>query len=201
MNNRKLALFLGMLCGDGCLPIKHNGEGYRDYAVQFYNTDKKIIGIFDNLFSDLFSVKGRISCISRENKKDLLCFMKYSKEISNRIKAFGFPEGVKKDVLHIPARIKEGNKNEKIAFIYGFLITDGCVRKNRTIIFHSGSKAFLEELSVLIKSVFGINKQIKAYTQREKYEFYQLNLNKSESETLLSEMPPWDNGTPAVLSL
>ena len=39
MNRKeKLAIFLGMLSGDGCLPIKHNGEGYRDYAVQFYNT-------------------------------------------------------------------------------------------------------------------------------------------------------------------
>jgi intein/homing endonuclease len=200
MNTQKLALFLGMLCGDGCLPIKHNGEGYRDYAVQFYNTDRKLISLFDSLFLDLFAVKGRVSCISRENKKDLFLFMKYSKEISNKIKAMGFPEGIKKDVLHIPKKIEEGTKKEKISFIRGFLITDGCVRKNKTIIFHSGSKAFLEELSALINGMFGINKPIKAYTQREKYESYQLNLNKSESETLLSEMPPWDNGTPAVLS-
>ena len=44
MNKKeKLALFLGMLSGDGCLPIKHSGEGYRDYVIQFYNCNKDLV--------------------------------------------------------------------------------------------------------------------------------------------------------------
>ena len=87
MNKKeKFALFLGMLSGDGCLPIKHNGGGYRDYAIQFYNTDKNLANLFDKLFSDLFGVHGKMGVSSRKGKKDLFCFLKYSKKIYGKIK-------------------------------------------------------------------------------------------------------------------
>jgi len=91
-------------------------------------------------------------------------------------------------------------KSEKFAFIEGVLITDGCIRKNKTIIFHSGSKLFLEDLSELIGEFIGEVKQIKEYIQRERYKSYQLNLNKKETELLLSQLRLWDNGTPLALS-
>ena len=51
MNKKeKLALFLGMLSGDGCLSISHNGEGYRNYPINFCNTNKEIVKLFDDLF-------------------------------------------------------------------------------------------------------------------------------------------------------
>lgn len=196
-----LACFLGMLCGDGCLPIKHNGEGFRDYSVNLWNTDKRIVEIFAGLFQDLFNENGKIYHEDRENKKRLYNFCKYSKRIVNKIKSLGFPEGVKRDILRVPEIIKNGERNEKIAFIIGFLITDGCLRKNKSILFHSGSKLFLEELSVLAEELFGNKKEIKEYVQREKFRSYQLSLNKKETEILLSEMPTWDNGNPPVLSL
>lgn len=201
MNQKeKLALFLGMLSGDGCLPIKHNGEGYRDYAVQFYNTNKKIVLMFNKLFLELFGVHGKIRVTKRKNKKDLWEFCKYSKKIVKELKAKEFPEGVKKDILKIPEIIKQGTLNEKREFIIGFLITDGCLRKKGDILFHSGSKQFLIELANLINEITCSNKSIKEYTQREKFKSYQLNLNKKETDILLSEMPTWDNGTPAALS-
>lgn len=195
-----LALFLGMLSGDGCLPIKHSGEGYRDYAVQFYNTDKEIVLLFDRLFFELFGIKGRIRVTKRDNKKDLWEFMKYSKKIVEELKEIGFPEGVKRDILKVPQIIKQGTLNEKGAFVKGALITDGCLRKEGSILFHSGSKLFLEELSNLIGEVIGINKSVRSFTQREKFKSYQLSLNKKEAAVLLSKMPTWDNGTPAALS-
>ena len=91
-------------------------------------------------------------------------------------------------------------KSEKFAFIEGVLITDGCIRKNKTIIFHSGSKLFLEDLSELIGEFIGEVKQIKEYIQRERYKSYQLNLNKKETELLLSQLRLWDNGTQLALS-
>ena len=72
--------------------------------------------------------------------------------------------------------------------------------KNKTIIFHSGSKLFLNDLSDLISNFIDIRKPIKEYIQREKYYSYQLNLNKKETELLLSQMRTWDNGTPVALS-
>ena len=50
MNKKeKLAFLLGMLSGDGCLPIGHNSNGYRDYSIKFCNTDEKLIELFETL--------------------------------------------------------------------------------------------------------------------------------------------------------
>ena len=60
MNKKeKFALFLGMLSGDGCLPIGRNSEGFRNYAIKFCNTDEKLIALFDSLFFDLFEIHGK----------------------------------------------------------------------------------------------------------------------------------------------
>jgi len=182
------------------MPIQHNGEGYRDYAVRFCNTNKKLVDLFDNLFFDLFGINGRIAYEDRENKKRLWSFCKYSKKIFLDLRKLGFPEGVKRDILRITDSIWKGNINEKAAFIKGVLITDGCLRKQGSILFHSGSKLFLNDLADLMKEVIGVRKPVKEYIQREKYYSYQLNLNKKETAILLSQVPPWDNGTPHALS-
>jgi len=197
--DEKFALFLGMLCGDGCLSISHNGEGYRDYPIQFYNTNKQIVIQFQNLLSELFTISSKILVSKRENKQDLWYISKCSKESYLKIKETGFPEGVKRDVLRIPQLIKEGTNEEKLSFVYDFLITDGCLRETKDILFHSGSKTFLEELSDLICEFTKLKKPVREYIQREKFKSYQLNLNKKETEILLSNMPTWDNGTPFAL--
>src|SRR3989344_341213 len=95
----KLALFLGMLSGDGCLSIKHNGEGYRDYPIDFCNTDKNKVILFDNLFYELFGLRGKLSSRQRPDRKLIWHFSKYSVNIVKKLRAMGFPEGVKRDVL------------------------------------------------------------------------------------------------------
>ncbi len=195
----KLALFLGMLSGDGCLSIGHNGEGYRDYPIQFCNTEKEKVLLFDSLFFELFGMHGTIRSVKRaDNRKEIWDFCKYSHKIADELKKLGFPEGVKRDLLRILPIISEGNKKEKLAFIYGVIITDGSVG-DRRILFHSGSKLFLQDLSKLICEFTKREKPIRGYIQREKYKSYQLCLNKIEKKVLLSEMPTWDNGTPPVL--
>ncbi len=195
----KLALFLGMLSGDGCLSIKHSGEGYRDYPIQFWNNDEKIVRLFDQLFFDLFEIHGRISSRKREKRQEIWEFLKHSHKIVNELRAIGFPEGVKRDVLRVPKIIFQGSNNEKISFIWGLLITDGCVRESGAISFHLGSKLFLEDFSNLISQVIGVRKPIKEFIQKEKYHSYQLYLNKDEGLALLSNVPTCDNGTRAVL--
>ena len=92
----KRALFLGMLSGDGCLSIKHNGEGYRIYPINFCNTEKEIVTLFDKLFFELFGIHGNIHSQKRINRKEIWHFLKYSHNIVNELKSLGFPEGVKK---------------------------------------------------------------------------------------------------------
>ena len=100
----------------------------------------------------------------------------------------GFPEGVKRDVLRILEIVKNGTDSEKLHFIHGVLITDGSVNDKR-ILFHLGSKLFLEDMSKLISEFTGTEKPIKEYIQREKYRSYQLCLNKQERDLLLSKCP------------
>ena len=202
MSKEDFALFLGMLCGDGHLCIRTKRRGlkiYHDYYTGFCNTDKRIIEIFADLFYKIFEVKGHFYPRDRPNRKRIYEFHSYSKETFNKISSLGFPVGVKRDKLKIPNIIFNGSKRDKINFFLGVLITDGCIRKNKTIIFHSGSKLFLEDLSKLIEELFKVKKDIKSYTQREKYLSYQLNLNKEESRRILS-VPLSHNGIAPVLS-
>lgn len=170
-----------------------------DYAVQFYNANRSLVVLFRDLFKDLFEVEAKIYYEDRGNKQRLFNFCKYSKEVYFKIKAVGFPEGVKRDVLRVLPIINNGTKTEKLAFILGVLITDGSLRKRGDILFHSGSKMFLEDLSDLISEFTGNRKNVKEYVQREKYFSYQLNLNKPETEKLLGYMPSWHNGTAIAL--
>lgn len=185
----KLALFLGMLSGDGCLSIAHNGEGYRDYPVDFCNTEKEKVVLFDNLFFELFGIHGTISSRKRaDNRKRIWSFRKFSVKTAKYLVSLGFPEGVKRDVLKVLEIIKKGSNSEKLHFIHGVLITDGAVN-NKRILFHSGSKLFLEDMSKLIGEFIGIEKPIKEYIQREIYKSYQLCLNKQERSLLLLKCP------------
>ena len=173
MNKKeKLALFLGMLSGDGCLIIKHNKEGYREYPIDFCNTDRKKVELFVNLFKDLFAQDGNIHSRKRYNRKEIFNFRKVSVKTAKYLKNLGFPEGVKRDVLRILPVIWHGTNKEKIAFIYGVLITDGSLNESR-ILFHSGSKLFLKDLSKLISCFINAEKPVKEYVQREVYKSYQ----------------------------
>lgn len=197
--SEKLALFLGMLSGDGCLSISHNGEGYRNYPIQFCNNDKNIVLLFAELFHDLFGIEGKIHSRTRIGRKKIWEFKKISIKIVSYLRELGFPEGVKRDILRVPKSIINGSQLAKKYFFFGVFITDGSLKKNRGIMFHMGSKLFLEDVSLLVGNLTGTKSIVKEYIQQEKYKSYQLYLNKKESELLLSNMPGWDNGTPTVL--
>src|SRR3989344_461840 len=135
----KLALFLGMLSGDGCLSKSHNGEGYRNYPIQFCNNDRNKVVLFKRLFFELFGLEGTIINRNRKNRQEIWEFKKTSHKIADEIKELGFPEGVKRDILRVLPVIKNGNQKEKLAFLYGFVITDGYTNE-KSLRFHLGSK-------------------------------------------------------------
>ncbi len=200
--NNDLALFLGMLCGDGHLSIhvKRRKSGiYYDYYTGFCNTNIKIMELFSGLFLKLFNVRGNFYSRDRPNRKRIYDFNSYSRPVFDTISALGFPIGVKRDKLRIPDVVKNGSDDEKLSFLLGVLITDGGIRKNETIIFHSGSKLFLEDLTQLFKELWDMDKKVKSYIQREKFISYQITLNRQESKKLLE--PLSHNGSAPVLSL
>lgn len=198
-SEEKLALFLGMLSGDGCLSIKHNGEGYRNYPIDFCNNDKRLVLLFDELFYDLFGIRGKISSRHRPGRKLIWHFLKHSVKIAKYLISLGFPEGVKRDSLRLMPFIRGGDAKIKLAFINGIILTDGHIRISGRLHFHLGSKSFIEDLAAMFYELTGIKRQVKEFRQGA-YKSYQLSLNKREGTFILSQMPTWDNGTPTVLS-
>lgn len=200
MDKEELALFLGMLSGDGYIGIRTKKKGYKNFSVEFCNTNLKIVKLFDNLFYSLFKTRGNFHSRIRNDRKEIFDFRKYSKDIFDYLSSLGFPIGVKKDRLRILPVITSGRRKEKEMFLIGLLITDGSIRKNNTILFHSGSKLLLEDLSKLIYGLFGVERRVKKYVQKGKYFSYQLSLNKEESQKIIL-LPPSHSGSATVLSL
>ena len=186
MNKDDLALFLGMLSGDGHLSIRTKKKGYRCFSVEFCNTDLRLVRLFDELLYKIFNIKGNFHSRIRKERKEIFEFRTYNKDVFDYISSLGFPIGVKKERLRILPIILSGTKIEKEMFLKGVLITDGYIRKKGTILFHSGSKLFLIDLSELIYNLFGAKREVKEYLQREKYFSYQLSLNKKESQKIIS---------------
>lgn len=192
--NEDLALLLGMLCGDGCLSIKHNGDKNRIYPITFVNTNKQYVDIFYLLFNKLFGMRGHIYCDYRLNKKPLWKFEKYSKKIYLFfVNTLGIPNGKKAPKVFMPEIIKNATSAIKKHFFLGLLITDGGIRRDGSMIFHSASKRLIHDMAALVEELWGFSKPVREYLQRERFLSYQLNLNRSESERILSDLPASHN--------
>ncbi len=176
----KLALFLGMLSGDGCLTIRRKKAGYKCYATEFFNSNLDLISLYRGLLFDLFGVEVRPSSRLREGRTKVTYECRtYSKYVFSKCVDMGFPIGKKRDKLRVVEFIMDGRREDQIAFLKGLTITDGSIKKSGTVVFHMGSKKFLEDVSELIFQLFGIRKPIKEYIQKEKFYSYQALLNKS----------------------
>ena len=187
MNRGKLALLLGMLCGDGCLTeVTKSFRGYKNYVTAFFNSKEELMISFKNLLLEVFEAKGNYYPDIRENKKLTYAFRCYSRDVFDKIADLGFPIGLKKYKLRIPEVILKGSREEKLLFLKGLTITDGSIKKGGQIVFHMSSKLFLEDVSDLIYELFDLRKNIREYLQKEKYFSYQLLLNKEPSQEVLS---------------
>jgi hypothetical protein len=121
MDKKVLALMLGMFAGDGCLPIKHNGFGYRSYQICFYNTNKDYVNLFDYLFKKVFNKEGKIFKRKRKNKKPLWRFETYSKEIYNKLNnKLEITNGKKALSVFAPSFIMCGDSRLKKCFLLVF---------------------------------------------------------------------------------
>lgn len=65
------------------------------------------------------------------------------------------------------------------------IITDGVIRKSGSVLFHMGSKQFLEDVNQLVFKLFGVEKTVKGYVQKGKFYSYQLTLNKENAQEIL----------------
>ena len=126
-----MALLLGMFVGDGCMSIGHNGFGYRTYPIAFVNTNKKYVESFKRLFYKIFQVKGSFFLNRRKSKKGFMALSKMFQEIYNLFnKEFEMPMGKKSAIVRIPSFILNADITIKKYFFLGYLITDGCIKKD-----------------------------------------------------------------------
>ena len=72
------------------------------------------------------------------------------------------------------------------------MLSDGGIRKNNSMIFHSASKRLIDDVGNLIYDIWKIKKPTKSY-QQGKFSSYQLNLNIRESQLVINELPASHN--------
>ena len=95
------AEFLGILYGDGCIsrnwaiPITCDAISDRKYVLE------KVKPLFEKLFKASPALSYQRNCIK--------CRL-YSKKVHQYLSHFGFPEGLKKNRMHVPASIKKSKK-------------------------------------------------------------------------------------------
>lgn len=191
--NENLGLMLGMFVGDGALPAKHNGEGYRNYQVCFYNTHLSYVVLFRGLLWNITGFWLEIRGRERANRKILWQIEKYSKDLFNLFHCmWEIPDGQKAKNVFIPSIVRNSGRDVKIAFFEGLLLTDGCVRSKETIIFHCASRILIDQLANLMNDVWGVKPRLRSYRQGP-YTSFQLNLNKGASVQVVDELPRWHN--------
>ena len=66
IKDTKLAYFVGLLIGDGCIAQSHNG--HKSYHVTYTSTDKELSEAFATLGKDIFGLDGATSRKTTENK-------------------------------------------------------------------------------------------------------------------------------------
>jgi len=139
---KKLAEFLGILAGDGCVCETNSEISVTCSALVDKNYAEKHVG---KLFARLFGVKPTILI----RGTGITCRI-YSKKLKEFLaKKQGFPVGNRKNRTFIPKRIRK-NKKLLSCYLRGLFDTDGSVygrRKNSIVInYTSYSGKFLEQI-------------------------------------------------------
>ncbi len=161
----KMAEFLGILYGDGCL-----------------GSDNYVVAVSGDSIADLLYHKNHVASLMKE-LFDLNPRFKFEKGVqemhtilSSKIlheyisRTFSFPIGKKKGRMHIPKQIYEKDEYKK-AFLRGLFDTDGGIHKHHEksaqVHFTSADPVFLKEVFDLYKSL-GFNVR----TTAEDLEFF-----------------------------
>ena len=105
------------------------------------------------------------------------------------VNEFEITNGKKSLNVRIPSFILDGDKNLQKYFFLGLYITDGRLDSRKNVIFNCASKNLMGDMQNLVKNVWGFNKTIYKYMQREKFTCYRIILNRVQSSVILSELP------------
>lgn len=173
----KLALFLGLLFGDGWVVDRENANKHYDWTLGIVEDDKFLIKHLTVLIKDIFNIDPVIFYRKRITKY-------YEIRINNKIiyefitKNFDFSTSFKKDKLHIPKQILEDNYLSRM-FLQGLFSTDGALVFSADyprISLSSASHDFIVEVNTLLKKL-GFDPHINKYNRKNGNLLYNVRLN------------------------
>ena len=117
----KLAYISGYIMTDGHLQLK----GWRA-LISFYSKNIDDIKLIQDLFLELFKIKGRVYPDKRKKSMFRLFFI--SKELARFFNSIGVPKGNKTNTpFLIPEWIFKGEDNLKSSFLQSLFDTEGCI--------------------------------------------------------------------------
>lgn len=145
---RKLAYFYGLFTGDGFTNINKNSY---DVYMSIGKDEQEFANFYDKLIEDLFQRK----CVHVHKNKELTRRFTHKELVNDLDKSVGISAYTKR----VPEWIKHGSYGVKLAFLQGFLDSDGSVLQDRNKIRINFTSVNLELLEDIQDLLFGL--QIK----------------------------------------
>lgn len=180
--SKDLFYMVGLIMGDGSLPIKFSGNGGRQYEIYIEKANYPFIkGVVEPLLRRLFQIKNIkiIRELHNINKIRYRVFFKSRIVYEFLTKIFDIPAGKKSHVIRFPMALSELSIKEKMAFFAGLVDTDwGRIRWNRFGT-HMSSRGLSDDYKMLFRKL-GLELKIKKYIQKNKYISYQCYMNKGD---------------------
>jgi len=135
--DEKLALFLGLLVGDGQI---------KGRSIRFYNNDKEVKKLFIELTKQIFSFTPK-----EYKMRTVEVLVIESPVIKELLKFFGFPEYKKSNTVEIPRFLINSGRNNIAHFLSGIFMTDGYFNaKKGEIELSTSSKKLLTGISYML---------------------------------------------------
>ena len=182
----ELLYFVGVVVGDGSLPLKYDKRGYRKYVVVIEKANRRFIyNILKPLAEKLFERKWSISKIIKEGHKIKYSFYLNSKPLYLYLtKFFDLPNGKKSQIVRMPKIIRKLSFQKQLPFIAGVIDTDWGISGDDKFGTHTASQNLVKDVNKTFKILLKRRWKIKKYVQKKKYVSYQLVISKADKMNL-----------------
>ena len=186
--SKDLSYFVGVITGDGSLPIKHNGQKQRNYVVSIEKANRKFISSFLRpLVKEIFDIKWSLITRKVKKKKKTWILYLYSKPLYRYLtQIFELPEGKKSYKIRMPSIIRNLKPHERIPFMAGVMDTDWGILGGDRFGVHCASKLLLEDTKNTLEELVKIKLNVKKFKQKNKYTSYQLIIPKKHKQNLFN---------------
>jgi DNA-binding transcriptional regulator WhiA len=175
------ALFLSIMWGDGCITNNNLAKANYDWSIRIVEDDKLFLQSLLKLIKNIFYIEAHVFHYKVKYE------VKFNSKIIYHIlnKQFKFPDGEKKDRLHIPLQILKDPSLSK-NFLKGLFSTDGCLTLSNNyprITLSSASFEFIKEVDKLLKKL-KFRPNLNVYNRKVGNKLFNIRLNGYEQVRL-----------------